>query len=116
MQLVRNLARMLAPDPVNAETSRRLVYRVPNAEVEDGKIKDAWEKRIIDLSDGRSVGEINEILYREEMLAGASVVDIGLWKGLFFQSVVGKIGELASRGYIRLVPGEAPKEERNGQG
>lgn len=61
-----------------------------------------WERRIVDLADGRSVGEIIAIIYGEELKAGAWMVDIGIWSDLFARSVITVINELADRGYIQL--------------
>ena len=83
--------------PVSDEITRQVVYRVTEA----SEVKD-WESRIIELGDGKSIGQIMGILYEEELESGAWMVDIGLWKNLFEQSVVKEIGELADRGYICL--------------
>ena len=98
MGLINNLAQVFGPSPVRDDISRRLVYRRGDA----NGIEDTWERRIIELSDGRTIGDIQEILYREELSAGAWVVDIGLWKDLFYQSVARTIGQLADQGCVRL--------------
>ena len=97
VQLQRRLLRMLGLVPVSDEITRQVVYRVTEA----SEVKD-WERRIIELGDGKSIGQIMGILYEEELESGAWMVDIGLWKNLFEQSVVKEIGELADRGYICL--------------
>ena len=56
----------------------------------------------MELSDGKPMGEIIETLYREEIKAGAWLVDVGLWKNIFDQSVVKTINQLAGRGLVRL--------------
>ena len=76
MRLMYNVARFIFPGPPCDGANGYLVYRIAGG----GEIKDAWESRIVELGNGRSIGEITEILYREEIMAGASVVDIGIWK------------------------------------
>ena len=56
------------------------------------------------MADGKSINEILEAMFSEELMAGAWMVDIGIWRNLFDQSVVKTIGELADLGYIRLEP------------
>ena len=80
------------------EASSQRLYRVSEAR----GIKDAWEIRVIELIDGKPMGEIIETLYREEIKAGAWLVDVGLWKDIFDQSVVKTINQLAGRGLVRL--------------
>ena len=111
VHLLRNVIRNLAPDPFGEEVGELLVYRVPELNTASGGTSDTWERRIFELSDGRSIGEIGEILYREEIMAGASMADIGLWKGLFYRNLANTVGELASRGYLRLSSREAPRPE-----
>ena len=101
---LRNLGERLLADPASKEPSGQCAYRCQNGGDDSGNVKDPWQRRIIELSDVRSVGEINEILYREEIMAGASAVDIGLWKQLFCRCVTDEIAELERRGYIRLQP------------
>ena len=68
-------------------------------------LDDPWESRIVALSDGRPVADIVGELFREEALAGAWVVDIALWRGIFEQSVKRTVDGLASKGYIFLTRG-----------
>lgn len=102
MQLMRTLARMFHLAPASNEITRQLVYRTIVASA----VQDPWERRIIELGEGRSIGEITEILYWEEIRRGGWAVDIGMWKHLFDQCVVNTIRGLASRGYICLMPGD----------
>ena len=111
VQVIRNLASIFAHDPVDDETTRQLVYRMK----ETAGIKDSWDRRIVELGDGKSVGEIIEALYNEELQRGAQRADIGMWKHLFDRSVVEKIGELVNRGYIDVITTEVVMEERNGK-
>lgn len=111
VQVIRNLASIFAHDPVDDETARQLVYRMK----ETAGTKDSWDRRIVELGDGKSVGEIIKALYNEELQRGAQRADIGMWKHLFDRSVVEKIGELVNRGYIDVIPGEVVMEERNGR-
>ena len=98
MRWIRFLAQIITPNPVIDESTHQLVYRV----VEASRIEGAYEKRIVELADGRSIGQIVEALYREEVNAGAWEADIGLWKGLFSKCLIEVIGNLTQRGYISL--------------
>jgi hypothetical protein len=100
--MMRTLAKMFRHVPASDAITRQLVYRTIPANA----VQDPWERRIIELGEGRSIGEITEILYWEEVRRGAWAVDIGLWKHLFDQCVVNTIRELASRGHICLMPGD----------
>ena len=111
MQVIRNLASIFVHDPVDDETTRQLVYQMKEA----AGTRDTWDKRVVELGDGKTVGEIIEALYSEELLRGAWIADIGMWKNLFDRTVVEKIGELVNRGYIEVKPGEVVMEERNGR-
>ena len=55
----------------------------------------------MELGDGRSVGEIIQVLYQEQLSRGARLVDLGIWKGLFETSVINTIGDLADRGVVQ---------------
>jgi len=101
---------MVGIDPVSDGITRQLVYRAR----EPSGVKGAWERKIVELGDGAPVAEIIEVLFREEIRAGAWAVDIGLWKDLFDQCVVSTISELAGKGYIHLEPIERAKEEPDG--
>lgn len=63
---------------------------------------DSWEKGILERGDGRPVAEVIDMLYKDEIAAGAWAVDIGLWKGLFDESVLKTIGRLVDSGDICL--------------
>lgn len=99
-RLVGALARMSTSGSASDETSGQLVYGTGG----HGGLTDRWERRIVELSDGKPIARIVETLYREELSAGAWAVDIGLWKGLFDQNVLEAIRRLASKGYIYLEP------------
>lgn len=102
MHLLRKLARKFLAETVNSETAQQRVFRL----VDSKDLQDTWRRRIIELSDGKSISEITEILYREELKMGAWVVDIGLWKHLFDQGVITTLVELAQSGYVCLKPAE----------
>ena len=97
--LKKTLARFFSLDlPSNTEC-RYLVYRAedtPNPEL-------AWEKRIVELAEGRPVKEIIQVLYQEQLSRGARLVDIGIWKSIFDRSVINTIGDLLDRGVIRMI-------------
>ena len=97
-RMLSAFGRMSGLDTETRKATSQRLYRVREA----SGTKDDWERRIIGLSNGYPVGEIVETLYREEIKGGAWVVDVGLWKGIFDQSVHKKINELVSRGFIRL--------------
>ena len=95
--MARALALRLFPahDP---SFGRLLVFRTADIPVVD----DDWAERIIELGDGRPVGEIVAAMYREELTKGGWMADIGLWRGAFARRVIGVITELAERGYVAL--------------
>ena len=102
LKTIGSLARLLFPDPEADKDKGQLVYRVAQFPGEVIRGSDRWEKRIIELGDGRSVGEIKGVLYRDELIAGASAVDIGMWKRGFDRSVDRVIAELVARGILHL--------------
>ena len=83
------------------------VYQVKGAT----EVDDYWERRIVQMGDGRSVAAIIEILYHEELRAGAWQADIGLWKSLFDRSVEDTIRALAFKGRVCLKSVEGGKGE-----
>lgn len=110
MRLIGNVARIFVPDQATDQISRQIACRLPDKLVRSPGTPDFWERRILELSDGRTVGEIVGVLYSDELRAGASITDIGMWKQLFDKRVVNCIFDLAQKGYIRLELSEADKE------
>jgi hypothetical protein len=106
VQLISSLSRIFLPVPVDGETSRQRVYRLKEA----GEVKDPWRRRIVELSDGKTVGEIAEALYQEELERGAGIVDIGLWRTGFYRSAVETIWELGRQGFICVKANEGVSE------
>ena len=113
MRWVERLARIVIPDPVlpgKDEGSHQLVHRVVDPPVsplgEGGirEVEDPLQRRIIALADGRSMSEIIDILYGEEVCAGAWAADIGIWKGRFRDDATKVIGEIVRLGYISVEP------------
>ena len=98
MWLIKNLSALFIPAPAEDGFSSKLVYRIKQA---DG-LEPAWEKRIVELGDGRSVGGITQTMYREQLELGAGLVDVGIWKCLFDRWVANTISALASRGLLRV--------------
>ncbi len=96
--MASGLARRFGLSAVSDETKRRLVCRSRDAHVQTN----SWERRIVELSDGRPLSEIIETLYIDELRAGAWAADIGLWKHLFDRSVIETVHTLASRGCLSL--------------
>jgi hypothetical protein len=89
---------MAFPEPLSQEPFQEFVFRVAEASA----VKDPWLRRIIELADGKSVEEISEALYLEELRAGAWDADIGFWRTTFYREVGQTIGKLASQGYVRM--------------
>ena len=98
-RLASGLARRFGLSAVSHGTKRQLVCRSRDAQAQTN----AWERRIIKVSDGRPLSEIIETLYIDELKAGAWAADIGLWKHLFDRSVIETVHTLVSRGYLSLV-------------
>ena len=98
VQAIRILARWLFPVPEVAGTIPTLVRSVKDV---NGACN-PWEKRILDLADGNSPGQVAEVLYRDELAKGADLADIGIWKNLFDRSVADDIGRLVSQGYLSV--------------
>jgi hypothetical protein len=92
------MARALAHSHIDRAAERQLVYAVAEAPGDEYH----WAKTIIELGDGRSVREIIETIYRDELSAGAWMADIGLWSDLYAREVTEAIHDLAIRGYIVL--------------
>jgi hypothetical protein len=69
-----------------------------------------WHRRVLVLSDGRSMAQVEVLLYQQELVAGAWEVDIGLWRGLFGRSIHEAVICLVSGGYLHLVPGTSLME------
>ena len=104
MRMIRNLVQLLILKPAGGEDASWLVYRVVQAD----EVRDPWKKRVIEMADGRSMDQIKEALYRQEIMAGASEVDIGMWKNLFDGSVLQTIHELANSGHLCLRSAKQP--------
>ena len=98
MRTIRNLVGWLFPGPEATGTVLTLVRSVKEVNGACGP----WEKRILDLADGNSPGQVTEILYRDEVAKGAHLADIGIWKNLFDRSVADDIGRLVSEGYLSV--------------
>jgi len=99
---------MAFPEPVGQKSSHQFVFRVAEA----SEVKDTWLRRIIELADGKSVEEISEALYLEELRAGAWDADIGFWRTAFCREVAKTIGRLTSQGHVRIqVPPMADRDE-----
>jgi len=103
VQAIKNLARWLCLGPEVVGSNPTLVRCVKEVNGACGP----WEKRILDLADGKSPGQVAEILYRDQLAKGAHLADIGIWKNLFDRSVAENIGQLVSEGYLSVrVDGE----------
>jgi hypothetical protein len=89
---------MAFPEPVSQEPSQQFVFRVAEA----SEVKDTWLRRILELAEGKSVEEISEALYLEELRAGAWDADIGFWRTAFCRDVAKAIARLAGQGYVRM--------------
>ena len=102
-KVIQRLGRLFTGGPAEDGKSRQLIYRVGSI---DG-LRDPWLRRIVELGDGRTVGEIAEALYHRELHRGAGLVDIGIWKCFFDASVRRSIGHLVYQGRLRIDPGRS---------
>jgi len=98
LRLTGALMAMFTRNSVGGEATQQVVYRVKGA----NEFKDRWKRRIIDLADGKSIEEILDAMFTQEVRAGAWLVDIGIWRNFYDQDVIKTIGELADQGYLRL--------------
>lgn len=98
LRLVRGLARTLVVREARVDAIEGWAYRTgPISEA-----RGAWEARILELSDGRTIREIVETLFREESQAGGWVADIGMCRSVFARELASVIESLAQRGILRL--------------
>ena len=79
-------------------TGRTLVFRSRALPAAVG----SWQRRILEVADGRPVSHFVEMLYREEVASGAWAADVALWRGVFDQSVVEVIVTMANMGCLVL--------------
>ena len=100
MSLIKILASKFIFFPSPGETRDLLVYRTTKAHSR----KTGWEKRIVELADGRSLHEIMRTLYHEQLERGAGLVDVGTWKSFFDREVMDTIGDLVRKGYLQVKP------------
>ena len=98
LKLIRTVAKALASTDPDPQMTRQLVYAMSDTH----GVGDELARRVIELGDGRSVGEIIAIIYGQELGAGAWAVNIGIWSDIFAQSVIKIINDLSDTGYIRL--------------
>ena len=77
-------------------------------------IKDPWIKRIVELANGATVGDVTRTLYLGGIKSGASGAHIGMWRKEFDQSVFKAMSELVKQGYLGIGSPETAWEERNG--
>ena len=89
---------MFSVNPASNAASQYLVFRAEDTH----SAELAWEKRIVELAEGRPVKEIIQVLYREQLSRGARLVDVGIWKSLFDRTVVNTICDLVDRRVIRM--------------
>ena len=106
VQSIKNLARWLlsGPDAVAFSTTLARSRKEVNGTCGE------WERKILELADGSSPGQVAEVLYRRELARGAHLTDIGIWKNFFDRSVADEIGRLVSEGYLS-VNGDVEQEK-----
>ena len=109
MRLLRAVRRYLVREPVTSEPGRWVVWQNDNTVVAG-----AWEKRILDLADGRTVGEIARLLCNEEMRGGAAEVYIGLWKRDFESCVASTVLKLMAQDCLSLEQPTSSVKEQSG--
>ena len=98
---------MFFPRLTGEEITQRRVY----VSTGDWEVGDLWERRIVELCDGKTVGEIIQALYSQEVGKGSWMSDIGMWKTLFDREVVRTIDRLAEKGYLWVHTG--PLDEKD---
>ena len=69
--------------------------------VESSGLENPWIKRILELADGKTVDEIVDVLYLEEMRRGGWLADIGFVKGFFQREIEDILNSLEDAGYLR---------------
>ena len=67
-------------------------------------IESPWERKIVEVADGRPLTEVIEALYQEQLDRGARLADIGMWKSFFDRRVITAVGDLVHRGVIDMNP------------
>ncbi len=72
------------------------VYKLREA----GGQKDYHKRRILKLSDGRSIEELVEALYREEIADGGWVVCIGLFETQYKREMLDEVNQLIREGHL----------------
>ena len=100
--LVDAIAGWLAPEPASERTTCLRAFRACHTTAARPRLTDPWQRMVMELCDGKPVAQILEALYIEQIRAGAATSDIGLWRRLFDQSVLGTLRDLANGGYISL--------------
>ena len=99
VRVILSITRRLFAEPTGEKAACQLVFKVKR----DGEAEDRWVGRIIQLADGKSIKEIAETVYLEELRAGGQEADIGLWKTPYCREVTRTIGRLADQGYLRVL-------------
>ena len=100
MPVLKNLPRLFSFDRPRDVTSWYLVRRVEATL----SIEPPWERRIVEVADGRPLTEVIEVLYQEQLDRGARLADLGMWKSLFDRCVIAAISDLVHRGVIDMNP------------
>ena len=75
---------------------------------------DPSARRIVAAADGRSVDEVIDSLFVQELAMGGWVADLGLYRRLYETGLLADIKWLAAKGYLRLVPDGAIQEAHGG--
>ena len=100
--LVGSIAGWLMPKPASDSTEYLRAFRAAHTTAAPPGVTDPWQRRVMELCDGRPVARVLDALYIKQIRAGAAAADIGLWRRLFDQNVLSTLGDLAKRGYISL--------------
>ena len=72
--------------------------------VDPSAIEDPWARHLFLLAQGRTVREVQDHLYSEELKNGAWLADIGLLRGRFDQEVRKNLYLLIGQGALSLAP------------
>ncbi len=78
------------------QADTRLIYKLKSAE----KNMNYYQKRILQLADGRSIEDVVEKLYVRELANGAGLVGIGFMEEQFRQEAEGTINRLIKNNFL----------------
>jgi hypothetical protein len=98
LRIIKRLEQLLSYGPVAEANLQRRAYRLAPG----GVPTTFWERRVLELCDGRTLESIILDIYVEELRGAAWATDIRLWKPLFDRGILETIESLYQRGLVRL--------------